>query len=355
MSENRFPKRNSIRADLLAWYDQNARRLPWRTAPHETRKGITPDPYHIWLSEVMLQQTTVVTVIGYFEKFLSLWPDVAALAAADEEDVLKAWAGLGYYSRARNLKKCADMLVADHGGRFPEEAALLRRLPGIGAYTSAAISAIAFGRAEAVVDGNIERIISRLALIETPLPTSKPEIRQYMGGLVPDARAGDFVQAMMDLGAAICTPRNPQCSPCPINRHCKAAKTKDPQRYPLKAAGKAKPEREGAAFVAINNDGAILLEKRGSKGLLAAMSQVPSSAWSARVDGEIGIKAAPFAADWKNCGTIRHTFTHFHLTLHVYVAKVGGPVETNGWWSKDVESEALPTVFRKAINKVMTG
>lgn len=355
MSSIRFPKQNTITVDLLNWYDQNARVLPWRVSPDLRQKGFCPDPYHVWLSEVMLQQTTVVTVIDYFNKFVDKWPDIAALAGADEEEILKAWAGLGYYSRARNLKKCADIVVAQHGGQFPDNDLALRSLPGIGDYTAAAIGAIAFGRAEPVVDGNIERIISRLETIETPSPKSRPIVRELMGALVPGERPGDFVQAMMDLGAGICSPRNPSCGECPIGAHCKAGAGDKPQRWPLKLAKMSKPERVGAAYVAIDAEGCVLLQKRGEKGLLAGMSQVPTTGWTAKVDGETTVIAAPFAADWQECGTIRHTFTHFHLTLHVYRVEITGKIASNGWWSKDVGDEALPTVFRKVIWRAVEG
>ncbi len=357
MMPKRFPtNENTARIlsnDLLDWYDQHARELPWRIGPSQRETGIIANPYHVWLSEIMLQQTTVATVTGYYSKFLTLWPDVNDMAAADEEDVLKAWAGLGYYSRARNLKKCADIIAADFGGRFPDNAKELQSLPGIGEYTAAAIAAIVFNQAEPVVDGNIERIISRLQCIKTPLPKAKPEIRNIMIELVPTPRPGDFVQAMMDLGATICTPRSPDCGGCPIQMHCKATQMNDPSRWPIKLPKKAKPERVGAAFVAIDRDGAILLQKRADKGLLAGMSGVPTTDWNSRKDGEIGIDAAPFDADWQECDTIRHTFTHFHLTLHVYRADLETSPQTNGWRSNDVANEALPTVFRKVIEKAL--
>ncbi len=340
-----------ISQNLLEWYDNHARELPWRIGPQARKDGMKADPYHVWLSEIMLQQTTVATVKDYFLRFLTHWPNIEAMAATDEEDILKAWAGLGYYSRARNLKKCADIVVEEHGGRFPTDAKNLRALPGIGDYTSAAIAAIAYDHAEPVVDGNIERIISRLYRIEIPLPKSKPEIRELMGKMVPKSHPGNFVQAMMDLGATICTPRNPKCDQCPISANCQAAKTGEPTKWPIKLAKKPKPERVGAAYVAIDGDGAIFLQKRGDKGLLAGMSQIPTTNWTARVDGETGIIAAPFEANWQACGSIRHTFTHFHLTLHVFRADIGPRPQTNGWWSNDVDDEALPTVFRKAIEK----
>ena len=356
MNSKRFPPNAAttrcLSNDLLNWYDHNARELPWRIGPSQRKGGTIANPYHVWLSEVMLQQTTVTTVTGYYSKFLALWPDVNDMAAANEEDILKAWAGLGYYSRARNLKKCADIVAADFNGRFPDNAKDLQKLPGIGEYTAVAIAAIAFDQAEPVVDGNIERIVSRLNCIDTPLPKSKPAIREIMAKLVPVCRPGDFVQAMMDLGATICTPRSPFCDKCPIHHHCKAATT-DPSRWPIKLPKKAKPERVGTAFVAIGGDGAILLQKRADKGLLAGMSEVPTTDWNSRKDGEVSIDAAPFEAEWHNCGTVRHTFTHFHLTLHVYRTGLTKRPESNGWWSIDVASEALPTVFRKVIEKAL--
>jgi A/G-specific adenine glycosylase len=355
MNPKRFPpnasSNRSLSRDLLKWYDHHARELPWRIGPKQSKDSIISNPYHVWLSEVMLQQTTVATVTGYYDNFLTLWPSVNHMAAADEEDVLKAWAGLGYYSRARNLKKCADIVAVDYGGHFPDNAKDLQKLPGIGEYTAAAIAAIAFGRAEPVVDGNIERIISRLNCIDTPLPKSRPVIREFMAALMPVRRPGDFVQAMMDLGATICTPRSPICKNCPIVTHCKATTTDQPSYWPIKTPKKAKPERVGAAFVAIGSDSAILLQKRPDKGLLAGMSEVPTTGWTARVDGDINSDAAPFKADWRTCGTIRHTFTHFHLTLHVFRADISKLPKFNGWWSTNVESEALPIVFRKVIEK----
>ena len=248
-----------IAAALLKWYDRHHRELPWRTPPGVAAR---PDPYRVWLSEIMLQQTTVETVKPYFRAFVTNWPDAAALAAAATDDIMKAWAGLGYYSRARNLKKCADIVASQHGGRFPDTIEGLRALPGIGGYTAAAIAAIAFDRPAAVVDGNVERVIARIEAIETPLPAAKPLIHAIVEQLVPAARPGDFAQAMMDLGATICTPRKPSCMICPLNDDCAALRLGDPERFPYKAPKMERPQRVGAAFVAVRDDGAVLLRKR---------------------------------------------------------------------------------------------
>ena len=339
---------------LLAWYDRHHRELPWRVSPADRRRGIIPDPYRVWLSEIMLQQTTVQAVKSYFAAFTARWPTLRDLAAASEEDVLKAWAGLGYYSRARNLKKCADTVAILHAGHLPDTAEALRTLPGIGDYTSAAIAAIAFDRPEAVVDGNVERVVTRLQAIDTPLPAAKPAIKRHVARITPQSRPGDFAQAMMDLGATICTPRRPACALCPLNGECLALKSADPELFPVKAAKKSKPVRLGAAFVAIDESSAILLRRRAGTGLLAGMSEVPTTAWTARVDGETGEEAAPFDAAWVECGTIAHTFTHFELQLSVFRALVRPrPEAPDGWWwsARDALSgEALPTVMKKAIS-----
>jgi A/G-specific adenine glycosylase len=337
---------------LLDWYDRHHRDLPWRVAPAQGVTGTLPDAYGVWLSEIMLQQTTVQAVKPYFSQFLEQWPDVTALAAADPDDIMKAWAGLGYYSRARNLKKCADIVAQDHKGRFPDTEAALKALPGIGDYTAAAIAAIAFGRHAAVVDGNVERVLSRLKRIDTPVPAAKPLFRAIMSELTPTDRPGDFAQAMMDLGATLCTPKRPPCSLCPVNSQCQASRSGDPEIYPVKPPKKTRPVRRGAAFVAVGQDGAVLLRRRGAKGLLAGMSEVPTSDWTARQDGALGPRAAPFPADWCGTGTIKHVFTHFELRLDVYRADVASPLPaTDGWWTPqaDLHGEALPTVMKKAI------
>ncbi|MBB4184884.1 A/G-specific adenine glycosylase [Sinorhizobium terangae] len=337
---------------LLDWYDRHHRDLPWRVSPPMARKGVIADPYHVWLSEVMLQQTTVQAVKAYFNKFLTLWPTINDLAAADTEDVMKAWAGLGYYARARNLKKCAEAVAAEHGGRFPDGEDTLKALPGIGGYTAAAVAAIAFNRRSAVLDGNVERVISRLYAIETPLPAAKPEMRARVLALTPEDRPGDFAQAMMDLGATICTPKRPACSLCPFRASCMALATADPETFPRKAEKRQKPLRLGAAFVAIDRSNAVYLQKRAGTGLLGGMTEVPGTGWTARHDGETSVDAQPFAAPWQACGTITHVFTHFELRLSVYRANVQRPeTGTNGWWEPvaSLGAQALPTVMKKAI------
>jgi A/G-specific adenine glycosylase len=336
--------------ELLGWYDRHHRELPWRVSPAAAAKGVSADPYRVWLSEIMLQQTTVQAVRAYFAAFTERWPTVADLAAAEEEDILKAWAGLGYYSRARNLKRCADIVLADHDGAFPDNAAALRALPGIGDYTAAAIAAIAFGRREAVVDGNVERVVTRLHAIDTPLPAAKPTIRAIVDAMTPVDRPGDFAQAMMDLGATICTPRRPSCILCPLKERCSALRAGAPERFPVKAPKKDKPLRRGAAFVAVDPEGAVLIRRRGDKGLLAGMSEVPTTGWTARMDGATGIDCAPFVAEWRAAGTIRHVFTHFELALDVFHADIAvRPQSDDGWWSDNLVEEALPTVMKKAI------
>ncbi|WP_232375701.1 A/G-specific adenine glycosylase [Mesorhizobium comanense] len=347
---------DDIASRLLDWYDAHHRELPWRITPREHASGVRPDPYRIWLSEVMLQQTTVEAVKSYFRAFVEKWPDVEALAAAPTEDVMKAWAGLGYYSRARNLKACAD-LVAARGGRFPDTEAALKDLPGIGAYTSAAIAAIAFDRPAAVVDGNVERVVTRLFSIATLLTEAKPEIRNHVERMVPSRRPGDFAQAMMDLGATICTPRRPRCMLCPLRQDCSAILSGDPERFPVRLPKADKPQRRGAAFVAERDDGAILLRKRPEKGLLGGMTEVPTTAWTARVDGASTQAAAPFSANWRRAGTITHVFTHFALELEVFHAHIEGNAPAGHFWSPapEISGEALPTVMKKAIEAAIPG
>lgn len=343
---------------LLNWYDRHHRQLPWRVAPPDAALGVVPDPYHVWLSEIMLQQTTVGAVKSYYEKFLKLWPRVEDLAAASEDDVLKAWAGLGYYSRARNLKKCAETIVAEHGGRFPDTAAELKKLPGIGDYTSAAIAAIAFDEQVAVVDGNIERIVSRLERIAEPLPGAKKPIKARMAELTPQSRPGDFAQAMMDLGSSLCSPKKPACALCPFTGACEAQEAGDMERFPVKAPKKQKPTRRGAAFLIMREeDSAIWLQKRPPSGLLASMTQVPTTNWTDKKQGEVfdlakALDHAPEQLQFrKRTGQVTHTFTHFHLELDVYQASVTGDPLIEGWWSKqeDIAGEALPTIFRKVV------
>jgi A/G-specific adenine glycosylase len=341
---------------LLTWYDRHHRDLPWRVSPPMARRGVVANPYHVWLSEVMLQQTTVQAVKAYFDKFLRLWPTVEDLAAAETEDVMKAWAGLGYYARARNLKKCAEAVAREHGGRFPDTEERLKALPGIGDYTAAAVAAIAFNRRSAVLDGNVERVISRLHAIETPLPAAKPEMRRLVAELTPADRPGDFAQAMMDLGATICTPKRPACSLCPFRAKCVALDVADPETFPRRAAKKERPLRLGAAFVAIDNANAVYLRKRAEAGLLGGMTEVPGTDWTARRDGAISVEAQPFAAPWEPCGTVTHVFTHFELRLSVYRANVAEALPSaDGWWEPiaSLKAQALPTVMKKAITQAI--
>lgn len=343
---------HNISVKLLDWYDIHARELPWRISPQDRARGVLPDPYRVWMSEIMLQQTTVATVKDYFLKFTAKWPNVAALSKASEDDVLRAWAGLGYYSRARNLKKCADMVVAEHGGNFPAEVKALKALPGIGDYTAAAIASIAFDIPAPVVDGNVERVFSRLFAIDTPLPAAKPLIKTKVDSVLCPMRAGDFAQATMDLGATICTPKKPACMHCPIRDNCRALADFDPELFPYKLAKKEKPKRKGAAFVAVSPSGDVLLEQRPSSGLLASMAQVPTTEWNSRQDGVTDINGAPFSADWKHRGTIRHVFTHFELELIVWHAENVHSDGENYWWStrENLPDEALPTVMKKVIS-----
>ncbi|WP_373236020.1 A/G-specific adenine glycosylase [Cohaesibacter celericrescens] len=343
---------------LLDWYDRHHRDLPWRVSPADAALGVLPDPYHVWLSEIMLQQTTVGAVKSYFVAFLHTWPTIEALAAADEDDILRAWAGLGYYSRARNLHKCARSIVADHGGRFPQTIEGLKALPGIGDYTAAAIAAIAFDMPVAVVDGNIERIVSRLYRIADALPAAKKPIKQKMAILTPSERPGDFAQAMMDLGSSLCSPKKPACVLCPFTSNCEAEMAGDMERFPVKAPKKQKPTRRGVAFLIRRTDGAIWLQKRPAKGLLASMAQVPTTDWSDKNTGEqfdlaTALSHAPDGLKFhKKTGQVTHTFTHFHLLLDVYEATTSHKAPmADGWWSSplDINGEALPTVFRKVV------
>ena len=343
---------------LLDWYDKNARDLPWRIPPEASKRGVLPDPYHVWLSEIMLQQTQVTTVRDYYHTFLQKWPSLADLARADEDAVMRAWAGLGYYSRARNLMKCASAVLTDHRGTFPDQPKALKALPGIGDYTSAAIAAIAFRQPVPVVDGNVERVFARLFKIETPLPKAKPEIYHRVEAHLDRSRPGDFAQACMDLGATLCLPKTPNCLICPLAQWCQSRMAGNPTDYPVKAPRKTKPTRTGAAFVAVNSTGAILLQKRPENGLLASMTAVPTSNWTSRRDGAQTADAAPFAARWNDCGTVHHTFTHFHLELKVWHATVAvPPPKTEGWWSDPhtLPDEALPTVMKKALEKAVPG
>ncbi|MFG1362038.1 A/G-specific adenine glycosylase [Xanthobacter versatilis] len=339
-------------AALLAWYDRHRRRLPWRAEP-----GRRADPYHVFLSEIMLQQTTVKAVGPYFGAFLARWPSVSHLADAPLEEVLSAWAGLGYYARARNLHACARAVVDRHGGAFPDAEAALLDLPGIGPYTAAAIAAIAFDRPASPVDGNIERVISRLYAIGEPLPGAKPAIKARAAALTPPDRPGDFAQAMMDLGATICTPKSPACSLCPWMEPCAARAEGDAARYPVKVPKGDKPRREGTAFLAVRADGAVLLRTRPDKGLLAKMTEVPSTPWDSRAGAKAPARAedhAPFPTRWRAVpGVVEHVFTHFALTLKVLRADLPAatPAPEGHRWVRPegFGREALPSLMRKVL------
>ncbi len=345
---------------LLAWYDRHARTLPWRVSPKARARGVKPDPYRVWLSEIMLQQTTVAAVKGYFEAFVARWPTVADLAAAPRDEVMKAWAGLGYYARARNLKACAEAVARDHDGRFPETAEGLRALPGIGPYTAAAIAAIAFDAPAPVVDGNIERVIARLFAIADPLPGAKKAIRARQAELTPQTRAGDYAQGMMDLGAAICTPKKPACVLCPLSPTCAARAAGRMEDFPVKTAKIERPTRRGVAFVAVRADGAVLLGRRPERGLLGGMSEVPGSDWSSRARSLQPSAHAPIQASWTRVpGTVVHVFTHFRLELTVYRADLprGRRAPAGLWWAEAaaLPGEALPSVMKKAIEAALPG
>ncbi len=340
--------------DLLAWYDRHRRKLPWRAPP-----GQRADPYRVWLSEIMLQQTTVKAVAPFYARFLLRWPDIAALAAAPLDDVLKAWAGLGYYARARNLHACARAVVVQYDGTFPASEAALRELPGIGAYTAAAIAAIAFDAPASPVDGNIERVVARLYAVETPLPAAKVEISSLARALTPRQRAGDFAQAMMDLGSTICTPKTPACVLCPWTEPCAARRRGDAATLPRRVP---KPEgvlRRGAAFVALRADGFVLVRTRPAKGLLGGMTEVPTTEWSRDFAAAQALKDAPRLATnpllkWRRLpGVVRHVFTHFPLELEVYAARVGErtPPPNGTRWAAiaTLSEEALPSLMRKVI------
>jgi A/G-specific adenine glycosylase len=324
---------------LLQWYDAHARTLPWRLK--------VSDPYKTWLSEIMLQQTQVVTVKDYFLKFLSLWPRVEDLAAAPLDDVLKAWAGLGYYARARNLHACAKVVASQYGGVFPKTVEGLAELPGVGPYTSAAIAAIAFDVPAAAVDGNVERVISRHFGLEQPLPQSKPEIKDLTQQLVPEKRAGDFAQALMDLGATICTPRSPDCGRCPWEAGCVARLMSLQNVLPRKAVRRKVPTRYGHVYWMTNSVGQVLVRARPMRGLLAGMTEIPSCEWA---EGEVEF-TPPFKADWKKIsGIVKHTFTHFHLELVVWKVKVrAAKMDARFVMLEELNSLALPTVMRKVV------
>ncbi|WP_230483791.1 A/G-specific adenine glycosylase [Sphingomonas sp. Leaf21] len=331
---------------LLAWYDRHARDLPWRGRP-----GTTPDPYRVWLSEVMLQQTTVAAVAPRFTAWTERWPDVASLAAASDADVMAAWAGLGYYARARNLVKAARAVVAEHGGRFPTTEAALRELPGLGAYTAAAVAAIAFGERAVVVDANVERVVARLFAIRTPLPAARPAIRAATDRITPDRRAGDFAQAMMDLGSSICTVKRPQCLLCPIATDCRARAEGIAETLPAKAPKKKRPRRHGTVFW-IERDGRVWLVRRPDKGLLGGMRALPTGPWS---DDRPGLADAPGDGPWTMLNdTVVHGFTHFELELALAKSE-GEPADSAAgeWWPvAELGTAGLPTLFARAADRL---
>jgi A/G-specific adenine glycosylase len=349
-----FPLSLDARAGgaVLAWYDRHRRDLPWRARP-----GEAADPYKVWLSEIMLQQTTVAAVKPYFAAFLSRWPNVGLLAQARGEEVMRAWAGLGYYSRARNLHACAKIIMGAFGSRFPTTEAALRALPGIGPYTAAAIAAIAFGQRAAAIDGNVERVVARLFAIETPLPAARSEIKARAEGLVPFERPGDFAQAMMDLGAMICTARHPSCVLCPLRDLCLGHASGGAESLPRKAPRPRRPMRRGAAFFVRRQDGAVLVRTRPEKGLLGGMTELPGTGWEMDFDSASAAKQAPVAASYRKLDQeIAHAFTHFALQLEIYVAEVGEDRRApNGYrWTlaRDLDKEAFPGVMRKVIEAV---
>jgi A/G-specific adenine glycosylase len=360
-AKNRADRCGANRPDpdgLLAWYDRHRRRLPWRALP-----GQPADPYRVWLSEIMLQQTTVTAVAPYYAKFLARFPTVAALAAADIEDVRKLWAGLGYYARARHLHACAQVVAARHGGAFPVAQEELLALPGIGPYTAAAVAAIAFGQAASPVDGNVERVIARLFAVEDELPAAKPAIRALAERLRPPQRPGDFAQAMMDLGATICTPRNPACALCPFTDACAARRRGDAESFPRKAKKREGRLRRGAAFVALRADGHLLVRTRPAKGLLGGMTEVPTTDFLADFDAAAALAEAPrFVAArmrtgdarWRrHPGVVIHVFTHFPLELMVYRALVpeaaAAPDGMRWIATADIDGAALPRLMRKVL------
>jgi A/G-specific adenine glycosylase len=330
-----------VRAALLDWYDAHGRTLAWRAPPGSQDP---PDPYRVWLSEVMLQQTTTPHATPYFQAFTARWPTVSDLAAAEDAQVMAAWAGLGYYARARNLLACARAVAKNHGGVFPDTEAGLLALPGVGAYTAAAVAAIAFARPANVVDGNVERVMARLFAVETPLPSAKPELKRHAGALVADDRPGDWPQALMDLGATVCRPGRPLCDLCPLTEWCAAFASGHPERWPLKTRKADRPRRFGIAWVLRDAAGRVALVRRPDKGLLGGMLGLPTSDWAA-ASAEAD---PPVAADWRDAGVVEHVFTHFALTLDVRAAEASGDYV---WTVPDQALAVLPTVFRKALER----
>ncbi len=333
---------------LLRWYDGHARVMPWRIGPLQPGRA---DPYRVWLSEVMLQQTTVAAVVGYFQRFVARWPTVGDLAAAEDGAVMAEWAGLGYYARARNLLACARAVVVLHGGVFPSDLAGLRALPGVGPYTAAAVAAIAYGLPAVVVDGNVERVMARVYAVEVPLPAARAALVALAAGLTPVDRPGDYAQGVMDLGAVICTPRNPACGICPWLAGCQARAAGVQGELPRRLAKAVKPVRQGVVWVVQRADGAVLLERRAGRGLLGGTLGFPGSGW----DGSVG--EAPVQAEWGEAGVVRHTFTHFHLELAVRVARVVDAVVLRGEFhgANAFSPQDLPTLMRKAYDAAFGG
>jgi A/G-specific adenine glycosylase len=348
MTPSRPKKKIAAARRLLNWYDVHRRHLPWRAQPGERQ-----DPYKVWLSEVMLQQTTVAAVAPYYRAFLSRWPTVHDLAKASLDEVLGAWSGLGYYARARNLHRAANLVERDFAGVFPQRAHALTRLPGIGEYTGGAIAAIAFGEREAAMDANAERVIARYFAVAEPLPGARVQLRAFARGLVPVARPGDFAQALMDLGASVCTSRKPSCPSCPLKEGCVAFTRHLQETIPVKTPKRVRPLKRGAAYVVSDQSGAILLTRRPEKGLLAGMLQPPLGPWTDKFPARReALKRAPVSATWrKRPGAVRHDFTHFALEIEVYVATVRKTAVPQSHWvpRAHLSGAALPTVMRKII------
>lgn len=340
---------------LLGWYDANARQMPWRVSPQDRAAGVLPDPYAVWMSEIMLQQTTVATVKDYFRRFIIRWPTVRDLAGAQDANVMGEWAGLGYYARARNLLKCARAVVDEHDGVFPADHDALLKLPGIGPYTAAAVSSIAFDLPHAVLDGNVERVMARLYDFHTPLPEAKPLLMQRAQALTPNKRPGDYAQAVMDLGATICTPKSPACGICPWLSPCAARKAGTMAELPKKTPKKAKPTRHGTVYLGRRIDGAWLLETRPDKGLLGGMLGWPGSDW-VDVTLDHPDSTPPVTGTWEEQeGEVRHTFTHFHLVLRVVTAELPRDAEPHRGVFKphnEFRPSDLPTVMRKAFDLI---
>ena len=337
---------DAMRAALLDWYERQGRDLPWRVRPQGRSAGSRNDPYRVWLSEIMLQQTTVPHAAPYFLAFTERWPSVADLAKAPRDDVMAAWAGLGYYARARNMHACAGVVADQYGGVFPSDPAELKSLPGVGDYTAAAIAAIAFDQPASVVDGNVERVISRLHAIDTPLPAAKKQIKALAAELADPSRPGDYAQAIMDLGATICTPRSPACGLCPWREQCAARRLGEMERFPVKAAKKARPVREGRAWL-VRRDDLVWLRRRPDDGLLGGMLEPPSSGWDESADW-----SPPFKADWTDHGEVRHVFTHFEarLTVRSGDAPPGWEPDEGGWTRRDeIDKAGLPSLMQKVV------